>query len=456
MQPLSSSYRDNDGYVFNRDGKIYRCIRASYFSHLQLLQESGLYKKLTSSGQLIPHEEVHEQWIPEGTKVILPEQINFITYPYEWSFDMWKDAALLTLSIVNKSLQKGMTLKDATPFNIQFHKGKALFIDTLSFEKYNEGEPWIAYRQFCECFLAPLLLMHYCHRDAAKIFLAWPNGIPSNVLKTLLPGKAKWNLHVYLHVWLRSKVSKDQNETQSGSKQFTKQKLLLLIKGLEQLVSGLKQIKSRSVWDNYYTDTILGDKYLSAKSDLVTKFAALINYKTVTDLGANDGFFSMLLKDTAINIKAVDSDSNCINTLYLDLKRSGVKNITPIVNELNNPSPAIGWNNAERSTMSDRLRSDLVLALALVHHLALAYNVPLSFIAEWLRPMCNFLIIEFVPKSDEKVKQLLLNREDIFESYSAEGFRNAFGKYFNIIKEEKVGETDRILFLMENKQPLQS
>jgi hypothetical protein len=452
MEQLSSSYRDNDGFVFKKDNKVYRLIRPSYYSDLQLLTESGLYKKLTSKNQLIRHEAAELNDLNEEGTVILPEQIPFISYAYEWSFDMWKDAALLTLNIAKASLDKGMILKDATPFNIQFHNGAPLFIDTLSFTKYNEGESWIAYRQFCECFLGPLLLMHYCHRDAAKLFLAYPNGIPLEIVKSLLPKKTRWNLHVYLHIHLQANVSakaKKQSEEAKGN--FPKQKLIVLLNGLHDFVSKLSLKKDKSVWDDYYTETILGETYLQAKNELVLKFANAATFETVTDLGANDGYFSMLLKDKAKLIIAADADSNCINEFYLQLKKAGIKNIMPVVNELNNPSPAIGWNNEEREKLSDRIKADLVMALALVHHLAIALNVPLPFIARWLAPMCSYLIIEFVPKSDPKVKQLLKNREDIFDSYSLEDFKKVFSADFEILKEERVGGTDRTLFLMKKR-----
>ena len=426
-----------------------------YFEDYHLLYDSGLYKKLTDTGMLLKHEEINaaEHGIDseEEGKIILPEQIPFISYPYEWSFDMWKDAALLTLSTATAAIEKGMVLKDATPFNVQFYKGKPVWIDTLSFTKYNEGTPWIAYRQFCECMLGPLLLMHYCHRDAAKIFLSFPDGIPLEVLITLLPKKTKWNLHIYLHIWFQAKIKGNAGKESKAHQQFSKQKMLLLLKGLQTLVKNTSLKKSKSVWDDYYTDTILGEKYLSAKKELVASFADKISFETVADLGANDGVFSLLLKDKAKHITAADADSNCINHLYLQLKKEGIKNIIPVVSELNHPSPAIGWANKERDQLADRIQSDLVLALALVHHLAIAANIPLNMIADWLSEISRFLIIEFIPQEDEKVKQLLAHRENIFTDYSLPSFKNTFSGKFDIMEEQEIGETGRRLFLMKRK-----
>ena len=451
--PLSSSYRDNAGFVFADGRKFYRCINECYFPFYDMLLQSGLYDELTIAGRLIPHEEVSNSYFPGSAsrKIILPEQIPFISYPYEWPFDMWRDAAIVTLKIMQVAMGKGMILKDATPFNIQFYKGRPVFIDTLSFIKYEAGRPWIAYRQFCESFLGPLLLMHYGHRDMGKLFIAFPDGIPLQVIKELLPVRAKFNVHVYMHIQLQESMSRKKNNTEKPAKTFTKEKLIVLIQGLLDLVTSLRQKENRSVWDNYYSETILGDDYLVSKDKIIRGFTEAVPFKNVIDLGANDGHFSFLLKDKATNIISVDFDSNCINALYREIRKNRIKNIIPLVSSFNAPSPAIGWNNSERPALTERLKGDLILALALVHHLAISVNVPLAAIAEWLLQMGPYLVIEFIPKSDEKVKELLLHREDIFTQHNPEQFKISFAMYYDILQEQKVGNTDRILFLMQRK-----
>lgn len=452
MQSHPASYRDTEGFVFQQEGRIYRYIQPAYDVHFSKLMDSGLYNELVKNSKLVAHQEITEieKFGFSNGKVILPEQIQFISYPYEWSFDMWKDAALLTLHIANAAINKGMILKDATPFNIQFFKGKPVFIDTLSFENYTEGKSWVAYRQFSECFLAPLLLMHYCHPDTSKFFAVYPNGIPMDVLVSLLPKRSKWNMNTLLHVHLQAKLTGKKKQKSATETSFSKQKLEILIKGLEHYVGKLSPKKVKTTWDDYYTGTILGDEYLYTKTELVKLFSGQCEYKTVIDLGANDGHFSLLF-DNAEQVIATDADPNCINELYLKIKKEGKANIQPLVNNLTSPSPALGWNNTERESMTGRLKADLVLALALVHHLAVANNVPLPLIADWLKPMAENLIIEFVPKSDEKVKLLLQNRRDIFDNYSLADFKTVFAKHFTIIAEEKVGNTDRVLFLMKRK-----
>jgi hypothetical protein len=449
LQPLPSSYRDNDGFVFEMDGQVYRQIHPQYEVHYNALMQSGLYDELVKRKWLISHTEINESQLrTQHGRVIHPEQIAFISYPYEWSFDMWKDAALLTLHIAIAALQKGMILKDATPFNIQFHNGRPVFIDTLSFEMYQAGKPWVAYRQFTECFAAPLLLMHYCHPDTSKLFAVYPNGIPLDVLVSLLPARSRWNMNTFLHIHLQAKFSGKEKQPGSSQKGFPKQKLQILLKGLEGFVQKITVKKVKSTWDDYYTDTILGDDYLEAKTSLVNTFISGIEFTEAIDLGANDGHFSLLFSNDK-KVIATDFDCNCINELYLQVKKTGLTNILPLVNDLTTPSPAIGWANAERLSITARLKADLVLVLALVHHLAIASNVPLNLIAGWLKPMGELLIIEFVPKSDEKVKLLLQNREDIFDGYSLDNFRSVFTAHYTIIKEEAIGNTGRVLFLMK-------
>ena len=448
----AASYKDRDGFIFKHRGNYYRCINASYFPDYELLMQGGLYTLLTKKKWLVPHEEVTSdtEFDIAGTKIILPQQITFISYPYEWSFAMWQDAALLTLNIAKESIEKGMMLKDATPFNIQFVNGSPIFIDTLSFEEYDAAKPWVAYRQFCECFIAPLLLQQYCHVELGKLFTVYPNGIPLQILKSLLPARAKWNLHNYLHVYLQAAVKPGKTKnTAAAAKNFSKQKMVLLLNGLISYVTRLHTKKSKTTWDDYYDGTILSDNYLQEKTTLVKAFADTVNFSSVIDLGANEGHFSLLFKNTDKQIVAVDGDVNCINDLYCIIRKQKVTNILPLINTLNAPSPAIGWNNAERSSFGERIKGEMVFALALVHHLAIACNVPLDFIAGWLAPMGKYLLIEFVPKSDEKVKLLLQNREDIFDDYTIADFEKIFAKKYTILQQEKINSTERVLYLMQ-------
>ncbi len=454
MQAIPASFRDNSGYVFQHQNAFYRTVDLSYKTNYVLLMDSGLYDALIKKNLFIAHQEVNLEEIL-SYKVIKPIQLDFISYAYEWSFSMLQDAAICTLQNAIIGLQYGMMLKDANTHNIQFVNGKPVLIDSLSFEKYQDGNDWVAYRQFCESFLAPLVLMKYNYPDLNKLLIAYPNGIPLSVCKSLLPTKAFLNINVYLHIVLPAKLqAKDdglKHRTKATKPTFSKTKLETLLKGLLQFVENLKLPKSKTTWDNYYSDTILSKEYLETKNQLVNSYLQSISFDSVTDLGANDGEFCLPLAMAHKRVKAVDIDSNCIEKLYTTIKQKGIPNIYPIINDLSMPSPALGWNHQERDALKTRLQSDVTLCLALIHHLAIACNIPITLILEYLHSLSDYVVIEFVDKKDPKVQQLLAHREDIFHNYNIEHFKKNANVYFDILIETTIKDTYRTLFLLKKK-----
>ena len=455
-----ASFRDPSGFIFVRnsadsfgekDKIIYRQVNKDFKEHFDFFISSGFYEQLVQQQLLIPHEIINENLTgsSEWHATLKPERIEFISYPWEWSFDMLKDAALLTLLLARESVASGMILKDATPYNIHWHKGRLIFIDSLSFEKYNPEEPWIAYRQFCESFLAPLLLMHYSKNSLQQIMLAYPEGIPLAIAASLLPGRSRFSLHTYLHIHLHVRVAKRKNATASSKTKFSKQKFLNLISSLEILISRLKLPEQSTAWSAYYEEASQRNDYLEQKKKIISQWLNnLPAIKTAADLGANDGEFSRLLSAKKIQTIAADFDPYCINKLYNHVKKSGEKNIQPLIVDLSNPSPGTGVNNEERSPFISRLHVDLVLALALIHHLFIGKNIPFEMIAVFFQKISPTLIIEFVPKEDEKVQFMLKNKKDIFTFYTTENFEKAFGKYFRLVNKELITGSGRTLYLL--------
>ncbi len=455
-QPIThhpSSYRDPSGFIFEKDGTIYRQVNKSFKEHFDHFIESGCYKHLIEKGLLIPYEQVNQNLTGDSNcyRTLKPEKISFISYPFEWSFDMLKDAALLTLQIAREALGYEMILKDATPYNIQWYKGRFIFIDTLSFEKYNET-PWVCYRQFCESFLGPLLLMHYSKQSLQQLQLAWPEGIPLAVIKSILPWRSRFFLHTYLHIHLHADIagkSKSKNET---AKTFSKQKLLNLISSLEILIRKLKLPDQKSTWSGYYEEASQRSDYLEVKKNIINQWLNEIPaVKTAADMGANDGVFSSLLAEKAIPVIAADFDPYCINNLYTSIKISKERNIQPVLIDLSNPSPAIGINNEERNSFISRLDADLILALAVIHHLAIGKNIPLKKVAELFHKAGKYLIIEFVPKEDDKIKLMLRSKQDIYFNYTEDEFIHAFEEYFFIVKKQQITGSLRTLYLMKKR-----
>jgi len=447
-----SSYRDPSGFIFEKDNIVYRQVNTIFKEHFEFFINSGCYKKLVEEQLLIPHEEVAENLTgnAEWYTTLKPEKIQFISYPWEWSFDMLKDAALLTLRIAKEATESGMILKDATPYNIQWHCGQFIFIDSLSFEKYNPDEPWIAYRQFCEGFLAPLVLMHYSKHSLEPLLLAYPEGIPLAIAKALLPGRSKFSLHTYLHIHLHARVAQRKDNAEPVKAKFSRRKFQNLISSLEILIHKLRMPARSTTWSGYYEEAYLRNDYLKQKKAILRNWIdELSQIKSVADLGANDGEFSHLFSSKDIQTITADFDPYCINKLYNEIKTKKEKKIQPMVLDLSNPSPSIGINNEERSSFISRLNVDLVLALALIHHLAIGKNIPLERIAFFFSKTAPNLIIEFVPKEDEKVQILLSQKNDIYGAYDEKSFIEAFSRYFIIEKFQKIPGTGRVLYLMK-------
>jgi hypothetical protein len=447
-----ASFRDPAGFIFEHEGKFYRQVNKSCADNYNLLQSSGLYEALVKEKKLLPFTDTGnnltgtEQWY----KTILPEQLPFISYPYEWCFDQWKDAALLTLTVVKRSINFGMILKDATPFNIQFVKGLPIFIDSLSFDKYDPAKPWIAYRQFVECFIAPLLLARHRSPELLKIFSLYPDGIPLKILSGLLPFKSKLNLNVLLHVLLPASLKSDKN-SKGNTAAFTKEKLLHIIRNLEAFVHSLKLPLVQTQWNNYYEHTVLGDDYVKEKMTILQGWIKDLSVTTVLDIGTNTGLFAEMTASEGKDTIAVDADIACIERLYKNCKQKNISSLLPLYLDITNPTAAIGWNNTERTAFLKRIKTDLCMALALIHHLAISKNIGFDQLAKTLASISPLLIIEFVPKTDPKIMLLLQYREDIFDQYDELNFKKAFEEEFTIEKATTLQNTGRILFLMKRK-----
>jgi hypothetical protein len=452
---ISGSFRDPSGFLFVQEGLIYRQVNASYRNQYDHLLKSGLYQDLVDAGLLIAHTEVNLNLARSGDayKVIQPEAVPFISYPYEWSFSQLKAAALTTLEIQKRALALGMSLKDCNAYNIQFVKGKTTLIDTLSFEMYQKGLPWVAYRQFCQHFLAPLALMSYKDVRLNQLLRVYIDGVPLDLAASLLPFRSRFKLplllHIHLHARSQQHFSDKVVDRDTARGRVSRQSLLGLIDNLGSAVKKLQWSPQGTDWADYYQDDSYDSVGIEHKKQLVTDFLDEAAPKTVWDLGSNVGLFSRIAASKGIQTTSWDMDPRCVDINYRQVTTNGETNLLPLVLDLTNPSPAIGWENRERMSIIERGPADMVLALALVHHLAISNNVPLDRIADFLARLCSWLIIEFVLKSDPKVQRLLSTREDIFPNYTRQGFENEFGRLFEIKRSEQIRNSKRILYLME-------
>ena len=461
MQRLNASFRDPSGYIFLHEGTIYRRVNSSYAAQYDQLLRSGLYDALVEKKWLVTHEEVDTESLPghaDAHCLLRPEPIPYISYPYEWCFSQLKDAALLTLKIAAQALQRDMVLKDASAYNVQFIGHRPVFIDTLSFEAYKDGAPWVAYRQFCQHFLAPLALMAHGHASLGQLLCTHIDGIPLEIAASLLPLRTRLHSGLYTHIHLHAKTQQrfanaaaDKKPEASTKAPFISKKALrAILESLAMTVQKLVWQLPKTEWGSYYEATSYSADAADNKADLIGEMLASLNRPIAVchDLGANRGRYSEVAAKHCVHVISQDIDPVAVESQYRERKTSGPDNILPLLQNLTAPSPAIGWRNRERDCFAHRARCDAVLALALVHHLAISNNTPMSEIAGFFYDLAPHLIIEFVPKADSQVKRMLATREDIFPDYSEVGFEVAFTEFFEILHKAKVRNSERTLYLM--------
>jgi hypothetical protein len=451
----AGSFRDPNGFVFYRDGTVYRQLNRKHEDNYHRLVNSGLYESLVESKLLVPHKEVD---VPPADrddcfKIIQPERIPFLSYIHEWCFSQLKDAALVTLRIQKKALDFGMSLRDCSAYNIQFMECRPVLIDTLSFGIHEEGQPWGAYRQFCQHFLAPLMLMSRLDVRLNQLCVTELDGIPLHLARTLLSHRVytSWPafLHIYLHARFEDYYSTRIVPKDRSAGRFSHYSFRGLIDSLENAVMRLKLKQRSSQWLTYAAEgQSYSDDSFDHKVQTVKAYLDKCKPTEVWDLGSNTGVFSRVASESASRIIAFDQDPYCVEANYLQVKPDRA-NILPLVLNLSNPTPAIGWENQERRSLLQRASADTVLALALIHHLAITNNLPLPKLASFFAKICRWLIIEFVPKDDPKVQLLLTNREDIFPRYTIAAFEHEFGRLFSIETRTEIRSCKRTLFLMQ-------
>ncbi len=455
-----ASFRDPSGFIFKRDGVVYRQVNASYREDYDLLMSSGLYEALVKDGLLLRHEEVAPSTALSGDayKVLRPVQLPFISYPYEWCFSQLRDAALTTLAVQRRALEKGMSLKDASSYNLQLVGGRSCFIDSLSFERYVEGKPWVAYKQFCQHFLAPLALMSKTEARLNQLLRVYIDGVPLDLASRLLPWSSVFSFSLGVHIHAHAKSQKKHAGQAAAPKpaagpsklRFSKQAFTGLIDSLESAVSGLTMKGGDFEWEDYYAaNNNYGEAGLKEKREALAGLIGKLAPKMVWDLGANTGVFSRLAVEKGAKLAvAWDIDPGCVEAGYRHVVDKRDPAIVPLLLDLTNPSPGLGWANQERMSLAERGPADLVLALGLVHHLAISNNVPLPRVADFLAGLTKHLIIEWVPKEDSQVQKLLATRPDVFPGYVQPELERAFATRFVIEDVVPIPGTVRTLYSM--------
>jgi hypothetical protein len=420
--------------------------------------DGGLYAALVRDGLLIEHEDADlaTAALPGAVAVIRPRELPLISYPYEWCFSQLKDAALLTLELQRRALAAGMRLKDASAYNVQFDRGRPILIDSLSFEVADPAEPWPAYRQFCEHFLGPLALI--AHRDprCGLMLREFIDGIPLDLAAGLLPGRTKLSpgllAHLHMHAGAQRRSARAAPTAEHARpRRMSSLGQEALLDSLRRAVDGLRW-KPGGHWVQYGIQTSYTESGAASKREIVQRMLSSSPAAVVWDMGANVGTYSTIAAGDGRSVIAFDQDASSVEHHWRNLDADARASVLPLVLDLANPSPALGWGLEERRSIVDRGPADVILALALVHHLAIGNNVPLERVAAFFARIGRRAIVEFVPKEDPMTRHLLAARPDIFPEYTLEGFRRAFERHFSVVEQADIDDSLRTLFLLEARE----
>jgi ribosomal protein L11 methylase PrmA len=461
---VPGSFRDPSGYVYETKDSIWRSINSGALEAFEELRNRGVYRKLFETGHLIDFELINPDHFPGGLPkgprgesaacIVRHPRAPFFSYPYEWTFSQLKDAALAHLDLQVAALDLGAALSDATPYNMQFFEGRMLHVDVLSMKPYREGELWAGYNQFCRLFLFPLLIESWKGVAFQPLLRGALNGIKIGDAARILPVRKLWLslnglLHVTLHARQERRYSTDRQGRAPPTRAMPKPNYRALLTELRSWINGLQSTRRRTFWRDYAKECRYGEADRAVKHAFVSNFAREHKIRTMWDLGGNSGEFSVTAIESGVSHAVVmDSDLDALEAAY-DRARNEVPEMHPVVMSCNDPSPAMGWNQAERAGLCERATADAILALALVHHLAIGCNIPLGEIAAWMVGLAPRGIVEFVPKDDPMVVEMTRLREDIFHDYDENNFLSMLSRNARIIATQRLETGRRLLIAFE-------
>jgi len=455
----SGSFRDRDGRVYHVDARIIRGLSVAALADFETLRSKKFYGRFLERGQLVASKDLAPEQVPlpqdhkeQWAGFIEHPRIPVISYPYEWTFGMLRDAALLQLDLVEAAILEDMTLKDATPYNIQFVGARPVFIDIPSFETMQAGTPWAGYRQFCEMYLFPLMLQAYKGIAFQPLMRGSIDGVGVQTAARLFGLRDRFRSGVLSHVWLQSKLdrryaSTDRDvRTELKSAGFHKELILANLRKLRKLVSRLQWRGEDSEWGAYEEFHNYSASDHALKESFIEECVAASGAACVWDIGCNTGQFSKIAARHAGQVLAMDLDHFAVERLYREIRSEEQRNVLTLVQNIVDPSPSWGWRNRERSDLRSRARPDLVLCLALIHHVVISANIPLDEFIGWLAELTDQLVIEYVSRDDDKVKTLLRNKQDKYSDYSRERLEQALGRHFAIRRQQTLESGNRFLY----------
>lgn len=450
----AGSFRDPAGSVHVLGRRVFRTISRRALAAFDSAEEQGLFSRLVTEGRLLPHRRLDEAEAAalgfDAPIVLEHPRLPFVSWPYEWPFPALKAAALFHLDVHLDALAGGFTLSDASAFNVQFRGPHPVFVDTLSFRPYREGEYWLGHRQFCEQFLNPLLMHSLLGVSHAPWFRGSLEGVPATDLAALLRARHRLSWNVAVHVLLPARFQRAPTREGavrvSARRKLPLEGLLAMLRGLRSWIRRLEPAgPERTAWSGYAHDNSYAPDEQRAKREFVGRFIARLAPETVWDLGCNTGDYAVAaLEAGARRVVGFDADGVAAAKAFERARREDL-DFLPLVLDAANPTPSQGWAQRERSGLRERADADAVLALALVHHLAIARNVPLDRLVDWLVDLAPAGVVEFVPKSDPMVQELLRLREDVFDGYTEEHFLECLGRRAEALDTARVSVNGRLL-----------
>ena len=457
IQQDPGSFRDPLSRVFVGPDTVVRAFTAQGKADIDAVWSKKSIQAALASGDLISSTIVDPAsaglgapWVAAMTHPRLP----FVSYPYEWTFSMLKDAALLQLGLTRATLADGIGLKDATPYNVQFLGSRAQFIDAGSFEKRRKTDPWYGYRQFCELFLYPLMLQGYLGVGFQPFLRGAVNGISPDTMRKLLPASIrrprKGRLtHVVLHAAAQNRFAdtevKVKNEAAKAGMNATV--LDATLRKLEKLVGGLSLGDKKSTWSEYTERGHYIENSLDEKQKFVRDAVASRPRRLVTDIGCNDGAFSRIASAHSDYVVAMDADPLVVDRLYNSLKAEKNDRILPLYVDMSDSGGGIGWRGRERPGVFDRGTPDIVLYLAVIHHVAITFNIPVAAQLDMLADLAPEIVIEMPHADDPMVRKLLVNkREGIHDDFNLQEFERLLSERFEVRSKMLLSSGTRTIF----------
>ena len=451
------SFRDPIARVAYFEDSILRVVKSKGFKQFEFIKK--ILENTSISNYIIDTEEIRYEELnlnglekEEDFKIFKHKKIDYISYPYEWSFNRLKDAAIHHLDLHIKLLEQNATLVDAYSYNVQFDFYKPKFIDVMSIREYKEGEFWSGHKQFCESFLNPLVLKSKLGIDFNNWFKGNLEGINTQDISKILKLRHLLSWNIFYNIFLLSyfeKKTKKKVNAEVKKKYLKKTYYLSILTNLKRFIKSLDPKKEVSVWGDYSRDNTYAEEERNNKHKFIKNYFSQNKIDKVLDLGCNNGEYSKLSLDSGCkSVIGLDFDLNAIDEAYL-MSKKGKLNFLPLYFDVSNPSSNIGWNQKERKGFFERKKFDFILALAFEHHLAIAKNIPLDSAIKWITSLAPKGIIEFVPKSDPTIQSMLKLKGDIFPDYNYKNFEKILLNYAKITSFKEVSKSGRVLFSFE-------